>query len=139
MVTITVSPVNDPPVGVEDAIDVREGATLAFQTQLLLFNDSDAEGDALSITAVGDATNWVGHPLRRHDHPTHTMVPRRPTGSFSFTVTDGTDTATVLVTITVAPVTDLPVLLLIAVALGVGLLTLAAVLAMWIRRTKEAD
>ena len=138
VVTITVSPVNDPPVGVEDAIDVREGATLAFQTQLLLFNDSDAEGDALSITAVGDAVNGVvtldgGTISYAHDDSETTA------GSFTYTVTDGTDTATVLVTITVAPVTDPPVFLLMVVALGVGLLTLAAVLAMWIRRTKEAD
>ena len=103
------------------------------------FNDSDAEGDALSITAVGDATNcWV---VTLYDD-TITLRTRwfrdDRRGASTYTVTDGTDTATVLVTITVAPVTDLPVLLLIAVALGVGLLTSVAVLAMWIRRTKEA-
>ena len=100
-------------------------------------NDSDVERDVLSITAVGDATNGVvtldGNTIiYAHDGSETT------TGSYTYTVTDGTDTATVLVTITVAPVTDLPVLLLIAVALGVGLLTSVAVLAMWIRRTKEA-
>ena len=82
------------------------------------------------------STGWLRWTAVRS--ATRTTAPRRPTGSFTYTVTDGTDTATVLVTITVAPVTDLPVLLLIAVALGVGLLTSVAVLAMWIRRTKEA-
>ena len=80
LVTITVSPVNDPPVGVEDAIDVREGATLAFQTPIVAGNDSDAEGDALSITAVGDATNgWSRSTATRS--ATRTTVPRRPRGA----------------------------------------------------------
>ena len=138
LVTIAVSPVNDQPVGMADALAVQEGDTVSVQAHELLDNDSDAETDTLSIAAVGDAANGVvtldGTTITyRHDGSETT------TGSYTYTVTDGTDTATVLVTITVAPVTDLPVLLLIVVALGVGLLTLAAVLAMWIRRTKEAD
>ena len=137
LVTITVSPVNDPPVGVNDALAVQEGDTVSIASQQLLANDTDPERDTLSITAVGDAANGLvtldGNTIvYRHDGSETT------TGSYTYTVTDGTDMATVLVTITVAPVTDLPVLLLIAVALGVGLLTLVAVLSMWIRRTKEA-
>ena len=138
MVTIAVSPVNDPPVGVNDALAVQEGDTVSIASQQLLANDTDPERDTLSITAVGDAANGLvtldGNTIvYRHDGSETT------TGSYTYTVTDGTDTATVLVTITVAPVTDPPVLLLMVVALGVGLLTLVAVLAMWIRRTKKAD
>ena len=138
LVTIAVSPVNDQPVGMADALAVQEGDTVSVQAHELLANDSDVERDVLSITAVGDAANGLvtldGNTISyAHDGSETT------TGSYTYTVTDGTDTATVLVTITVAPVTDPPVLLLMVVALGVGLLTLAAVLAMWIRRTKEAD
>ncbi len=111
---------------------------MSIASQQLLANDTDPERDTLSITAVGDAANGLvtldGNTIvYRHDGSETT------TGSYTYTVTDGTDTATVLVTITVAPVTDPPVLLLMVVALGVGLLTLVAVLAMWIRRTKKAD
>ena len=138
LVTVTVSPINDPPVGVDDTLAVEEGGMVAVHAQQLLANDSDVEGDSLRITAVGDATNGLvtldGSTISyAHDGSETT------TGSFTYTVTDGTHSATALVTVTVAPVNDLPVLLLMVVALGVGLLTLAAVLAMWIRRTKEAD
>ena len=138
VVTISVSPVNDPPVGVDDALAVEEDGMVTIQARQLLGNDSDAEGDELSITAVGDAINGLvtldgGTITYAHDG-SETL-----TGSFAYTVSDGADSDTVLVTISVSPVDDLPVLLLIAVALGVGLLTLVAVLAMWLRRTKEAD
>ena len=108
LVTIAVSPVNDPPVGVNDALTVQEGDTVSVQAHELLANDSDVERDVLSITAVGDAANGLvtldGNTITyRHDGSETT------TGSFTYTVTDGTDTATVLVTIAVSPVNDPPV------------------------------
>ena len=59
LVAIAVSPVNDPPVGVMDALAVQEGGAVSVEAQQLLGNDSDAEGDPVSITAVGDATNGL--------------------------------------------------------------------------------
>ena len=108
LVTIAVSPVNDPPIGVDDALAVEEGDTVSFASQQLLANDSDAEGDTLSITVVGDASNGLvtldgGTIIYRHDGSETT------TGGFTYTVSDGTDTATVLVTIAVSPVNDPPV------------------------------
>ena len=137
LVTVTVSPVNDPPVGVDDALAVQEGGTVTVQAQRLLDNDTDAEGDALSITAVGDAINGLvildgGTISYAHDGSETT------TGSFTYTVSDRTDSATVLVTISVSPVDDLPVLLLVAVALGAGLLVVGAVAALAVRRTRRA-
>ena len=114
LVTIAVSPVNDPPLLVADAVEVQESDTVSVQVQELLANDSDAERDALSITAVGDAVNGVvtldGATITyRHDGSETT------TGGFTYTVTDGAETATALVTIAVSPVNDPPLLVADAV------------------------
>ena len=44
LVAIAVSPVNDPPVGVMDALAVQEGGAVSVEAQQLLGNDSDADG-----------------------------------------------------------------------------------------------
>ena len=56
-VTITVTPVNDPPVTVGDTATVAEGDTLSIEASVLLDNDTDAENDTLGITSVGDGVN----------------------------------------------------------------------------------
>ena len=138
LVNVTVSPVNDSPVGVDDTLAVQEGGSVSVASQQLLANDSDAEGDALSITAVGDATNGLvtldGNTIiYAHDGSETTA------GSFTYTVSDRTDSTTVLVTITVSPVDDLPVLLLVSVALGAGLLALGVLAGLVVGRKKRAS
>ena len=137
LVTVAVRPVNDPPTGVDDTLAVQEGGTISVAYQQLLANDTDAEGDALRITAVGDAINGVvtldGNTITYAHDGSETL-----TGSFTYTVADRTDSATVLVAVTVSPVDDLPVLLLVTVALGAGLLVVGAVAAFAIRRTRRA-
>ena len=107
LVTITVSPVNDPPIGVDDTLAVQEGDTVTVQAIALLANDTDAEGDTLSITAVGDAANGLvtldGNTIfYRHDGSETTS------GSFAYTVSDGIDSTTALVTVAVSPANDPP-------------------------------
>ena len=74
-VTITVSPVNQPPVAGNDTATVAEGGTLQVATSTLLANDSDPENATLSVTAVGGAVNGTCLPLRRPDH--RHLRPRR--------------------------------------------------------------
>ena len=110
---------------------------MSVASQQLLANDTDAEGDALRIIAVGGAVNGLatldGSAISYEHDGSETF-----TGSFTYSVSDRTASATVLVMVTVSPVDDLPVLLLITVALGAGLLVVAAVAAFAIRRTRRA-
>ena len=107
-VTITVAPVNDPPVAVDDKGAVNEGKSLSIEVSTLLENDTDAENDRLSVTEVGDAVNGTvsleGATINyTHDGSETTQ------GSFEYTVSDGTDTDTTVVTIAVTPVNDPPI------------------------------
>ncbi len=59
-VSITISPVNDAPVAVADAINVTEGGTatsLVSTDNSVLDNDTDAEGNSLTAILVTDVSN----------------------------------------------------------------------------------
>jgi VCBS repeat-containing protein len=109
-VSITVTPVNDTPVAVNDTATVAEGAVLAIPVST---NDTDADGtiDATSIvviqnpahgTAVANATGTVTYT---HDSSNTTS------DSFTYTIKDnsGAVSGTATVAITVSPVNDPPV------------------------------
>ena len=117
-VEMRVVPVNDPPVATEDTGTVDEGRTLSIEAPTLLNNDSDAEGDRLSIVAVGDARNGTvsldGTTITYEHDGTDTTA-----GSFTYTVTDGADTATATVEMTVVAVADIGLALLIIAAVVV--------------------
>ena len=100
MVTITVTPVNDPPIAVADTAEVDEGHTLSVEASALLANDTDAEDDTLRITAVGNAVNGTVSLAGTTITYTHDGS-ETTTGSFSYTVSDGTDTDMTVVTIAV--------------------------------------
>ena len=107
-VMIAVTPVNDPPIAVNDKGEVNEGDTLSIEASALLDNDTDAENDTLTITAVGDAVNGTAS----FDGTTITYThddSETTTGSFTYTVSDGMDTHTISVAIKVVPVDDDPV------------------------------
>ena len=106
--TVTVTPVNDSPIGVADTVAVDEGGTLFIETPALLDNDIDAENDSLSIVAVSDAVNgaiFLDGTTITYEHDGSETT----TDSFSYAVSDGTVTDTTMVTITVTPLNDLPV------------------------------
>ena len=124
MVTVEVSPVNDPPEPTADSIEVDEGSTVLIDGSTLLANDLDAENDPLRVTAVGEAVNGSvsldGNTITYTHDRSETLD-----GSFAYIVSDGTDSDSSLVTLTVTPTDDPPAWLFVWVALGI---VLAAVL-----------
>ncbi len=98
--TITVTPVNDPPIAVDDALAATRNTPATVAAAALVGNDTDVDGDALAVTAVADAT----HGAVALAGGSVTFTPTTGfTGeaTFTYTVSDGvaTDTGTVTVTV----------------------------------------
>ncbi|MCV7047129.1 tandem-95 repeat protein, partial [Mycobacterium frederiksbergense] len=106
-VSITVSPVNDAPVTVDDSFTTDEDTVL---TGNVLTNDSDVDGDTLTATLVDGPTNGT---LTLNTDGSFTYTPAANysgADSFSYTATDGTATSSIaIVSITINPVNDTPV------------------------------
>ena len=110
-VTITVTPVNDPPVANDDADTVAEGASVDIA---VVANDTDADGtvDATTVTIDTDVTNGTTLVNPTTGVVTYTHDGSETTSdSFTYTVDDnnGATSNTATVTITVTPVNDPPV------------------------------
>jgi subtilisin-like proprotein convertase family protein len=73
--TVDVANVNDAPVAVDDSYDVQQDMSLNVAASGLLGNDTDADGDSLSVS--------------QHTQPTHGTVVVNPDGSFSYTPNPG--------------------------------------------------
>jgi hypothetical protein len=106
VVTLTVNPVNDAPVAEDDAASTPEDTAV---TLAVLANDSDVDGDALTIDAVTQPGSGSAI-LNPNDTITYTpAASSNGSDSFSYTVSDGnggSDTA--VVSIQVAPENDNP-------------------------------
>ena len=105
---IDVTPVNDPPIAVEDTAEVDEGAELSLDASALLLNDTDVDSSRLQVTRVGDATNGsvslVGATVTYVHDGSETIA-----GRFSYTVSDGEASDSAIVRVAVTPVNDPPV------------------------------
>lgn len=113
----TVTPVQDPPVAQNDSFTTAEDQPVTIS---VLANDSDPDGDALTITrinstniAIGGSVAVTGGSVRLNSDGTLTFTPTanfNGTPSFTYTVSDGNGgTATATVAGTVTPVNDAPV------------------------------
>ncbi|WP_370074047.1 beta strand repeat-containing protein [Salipiger bermudensis] len=106
-VAVTVTSVNNAPVAVDDAVVTAEDNAVNVA---VLTNDSDVDGDTLSVTS---ATNGSNGTTTVEADGTITYTPDanfNGTDSFTYTISDGnggTDTAAVAVTVT--SVDDAPV------------------------------
>ncbi|WP_029277763.1 tandem-95 repeat protein [Pedobacter borealis] len=126
--TISIIPVNDTPVAVDDANAVDEDNTLtvvASPTTGLLANDTDADGNVLNITGYTIAgisgTQALGTTVTIPNVGTINIATNggyvfTPVANFNgsvpvinYTVTDGSSSTTATLTLTVNPVNDNPV------------------------------
>ena len=116
-VTLAVRPVNRAPLAVNDSFSVEENSTNNVLD--VRANDSDPDNDALTIVAVGAASNGVV----THDGAVVRYTPNanyRGADSFTYTVSDGSLTATATVTISVQPAAGAPAVMLSLAIEGSG-------------------
>ena len=105
-VTVTVTPVNDAPIAVNDNATTNEDAPVTIG---VLGNDSDVDGDNLTVSA---ATSPNGTVVINPDG-TITFTPNpnfNGPATITYTISDGNGgTATATVNVTVSAVNDAPV------------------------------
>ncbi len=106
VVTITITPINDSPVAADDNAATAEDMAVTLN---VLANDTDVDGDTLSITAVTTPTQGTA-VVNADDTITYTPAPDfYGSDSFNYTISDGQgDMDTATVTITITPVNDAP-------------------------------
>jgi VCBS repeat-containing protein len=88
-VTVSVNPIADAPVANDDSATTEEGTPLTIPASSLLANDTDADGDTLSVIAVGGAS---GGTVSLVDGNV-VFTPEADftgTGSFHYVISDGT-------------------------------------------------
>ena len=93
-VTLTVSAVNDAPVGEADSYTVAADGSLTVDAdEGVLVNDEDVDGDTLSATVYSDPENGT---LTLNSDGSFTYTPNADytgTDSFTYLASDGTDTS----------------------------------------------
>ncbi len=118
--TITVRPVNDAPIAVDDgtsvspAFTVQEDTLLTVPARGVLINDTDVDSPASSLTAVlvSGPTNALSFTLNSNGSFTYKgALNYNGPDSFTYRVSDGTDNSvgTATVYLNVTPVNDPPV------------------------------
>ena len=112
-VTLTINPVNDAPIALDDSATVDEGGAVSVLDSTetsVLANDTDSENDSLTAILVTAPAN--GSVTLNPDGTfsyTHNGA-ETTTDSFTYRANDGSlDSADARVTITINPVNDPPV------------------------------
>ncbi|MDB9421097.1 Ig-like domain-containing protein [Microcystis aeruginosa CS-563/04] len=114
-ITLAITSVNDAPVAQADTATTAQNTPLTLD---ILANDSDIEGDSLSLTSFNQ-TSSQGGTVSRDENGTQgdltddKLLYTPATGfsgidSFTYTISDGTDSGTATVSITVISTTNQP-------------------------------
>ncbi|NOR49209.1 MAG: S8 family serine peptidase, partial [Methanosarcinaceae archaeon] len=109
-VTITVNPVNDIPVALDDSYSVNEDTSLDVPAAGVLSNDTDADNDALSAELVAVPSNGT-LTLNSNGSFTYTPVASfNGADSFTYKANDGMEDSNIaIVTILVNAINNVPV------------------------------
>jgi VCBS repeat-containing protein len=105
-VTVTVNPINDAPVAVDDSATTDEDTPVTID---VLNNDTDVDGDTLTVESVTDGSNGTTSIDVDGNIVYTPNADFTGTDTFEYTITDGNETHTGTVTVTVNPVNDNPV------------------------------
>ena len=106
-VSITVNPVNDPPVAADDAAALDEDTSATID---VVSNDRDVDHDPLTVSGVTQPRNGAAAVIDAHHVSYAPAANYNGSDSFSYTIIDGHGgQATAQVSITVNPVNDPPV------------------------------
>jgi VCBS repeat-containing protein len=109
-VTLTVNPLNNPPVAMDDGYVIDEDTLLSVAAPGVLGNDTDLDGDSLTAVLVNDVSDGS---LTLHTDGSFSYTPNTDfngTDSFTYLANDGlADSNTTTVTLTVNPINDPPV------------------------------
>ena len=98
-VTLTVEGLTHAPVAAADSIAAASLGQIVIPVSALLGNDSDADGDTLSVLSVGNASNAIVGLDAFGNVVFEAIDPAGPAAAFDYTMTDGTGlqaTATVV-------------------------------------------
>ncbi len=107
-VTVNITAVNETPVAGDDNLSTNEDTSVTFA---VLTNDTDADGDPLSV-AVNPYPQAAHGSVAINGNGTLTYTPNfnfNGTDTITYTVTDGDASDTGTVTVTVNPANDMPV------------------------------
>ena len=111
VLTITITPVNDPPVAVADAYTVLEDSGL--NSLNLVLNDTDIDTATSTLTLTSVTTSGSGTVAINADNKSVDYTPANNfngTETITYTVSDGSlSDNTGVLTITITPVNDPPV------------------------------
>ncbi|MDD4042799.1 MAG: ExeM/NucH family extracellular endonuclease [Anaerolineaceae bacterium] len=106
-VSITVTPVNDAPVAIDDEYMVEEGGELTIVAPGILENDDDVDGDTIHAVLIDDVTNGT---LTLNANGSFLYIPApyfAGTDSFTYKASDGElESELAVVTITVTAVNE---------------------------------
>jgi VCBS repeat-containing protein len=108
--TISITPVNDAPIAVNDSYTTQEDTPLTIAVPGVLGNDTDVDGDTLTVTEFTQPTNGT---LTQNEDGSFSYSPNanyNGSDSFTYTISDGKGgTSTATVNIGVTSVNDAPV------------------------------
>lgn len=103
-VTINVTPVNDPPVGVDDSFPIPGDSTL--NPLDVLANDNAGGGETQTLTIISVSQPGHGTVVNNGTSVSYTpAIGFEGVDTFTYTFSDGQATATATVTLTVEPAT----------------------------------